>query len=211
MNDFPLIKIAIQKRGKLSGSSMEYLASLGLQFPSGTEKLMVQCANANISLITLRDDDIPEMVNRGTVDFGIVGENVLREKGTNVQVVKKLGFGKCRLVLAVPKNLQITKLRDLDGKRIATSYPWLLADYLARENIMATIVPMTGSVEITPLIDLADAICDLTQTGNTLRENNLVEIATVLQSQAVLIASPMITATSPFFTLCRSTARNNLE
>ena len=183
-------RIAIQKKGRLFEASMEYLASRGLSFPQNGRSLIVSSENADIDLIYLRDDDIPEYVSRGVADFGIVGENVLAEKGAGISVVAKLGFGECTLMIAVPEDSRIQEPSDLEGKRIATTYPKLLSDYLKREGVEAQIVPVSGSAEITPELDLADAVCDIVQTGDTLKAHGLVPVFRVMESQAVLVQSP---------------------
>src|SRR3990167_2142270 len=140
-------RIAIQKKGRLFEASMEYLASRGLSFPQNGRSLIVSSENADTDLIYLRDDDIPEYVSRGVADLGIVGENVLAEKGVALPVVAKLGFGRCKLVIAVPKNSRINDVADLAGKRVATSYPKLLKDFLTKKDVEVEIVPISGSAE----------------------------------------------------------------
>jgi len=184
------LKVAVQKSGKLYDASMKYLSSVGLTFPSKEKSLMLSSENSDIDILFLRDDDIPEYVASGVADFGIVGENVLKEKNLDLKIIKRLDFGGCSLVIAVPKKSGIKELRDLEGKRIATSYPKLLADYLRDNDVRASVTVLSGSVEITPGLDLSDAICDLVQTGETLKAHNLVPIATVMDSTAVLIESP---------------------
>src|SRR3989338_3483874 len=184
------LKVAVQKSGKLYDASIKYLSSVGLTFPSKEKSLMLSSENSDIDILFLRDDDIPEYVASGVADFGIVGENVLKEKNLDLKIIKRLDFGGCSLVIAVPKKSGIKELRDLEGKRIATSYPKLLADYLRDNDVRASVTVLSGSVEITPGLDLSDAICDLVQTGETLKAHNLVPIATVMDSTAVLIESP---------------------
>ncbi len=184
-------KIAIQKSGRLNVASQEYLSKQGLIFAENNRSLVQPCTNAPIDLLHLRDDDIPEYVSRGVADFGIVGENILRETQAQVHVVEKLGFAHCRLVIAVPKNSTIQTVQDLEGERIATSYPHLLSSFLAQNDVSAAIIPISGSVEITPELNLADAICDLVQTGTTLDAHNLKPLFTILESQALLISSPV--------------------
>lgn len=187
---FTNIRIAVQGKGRLSNHSIGFLSSLGLKFNPNGRNCLATCVNSNLDILFLRDDDIPEYVERGVSDFGIVGENVLLEKRARVNVLRKLGFGKCSLVIAAPKNSGVKKLDDLKEKRIATSYPDLLRQFLQNQRIEAEIIKIKGSAEIAPKLDLADAICDLTQTGLTLEENGLMPIATVLESQAVLIQTP---------------------
>lgn len=183
-------RIAIQKKGRLFEASMDFLLSRGLSFPQSGRSLIVSSEKADIDLIYLRDDDIPEYVSCGVADFGIVGENVLAEKSIELPVVTKLGFGKCTLVIAVPGGSRIKRPVDLEGKRIATTYPKLLSDFLKKEGVEAQVVPISGSAEITPELDLADAICDIVQTGDTLKAHGLVSVFTVMESQAVLVQSP---------------------
>jgi ATP phosphoribosyltransferase len=183
------LRIAIQKSGRLNPASVAFLNSLGLTFVPNGSALMQECTNFDLSVLLLRDDDIPEFVGRGVADFGIVGRNVILEGKSQVETVMPLGFGLCRLAVAAPEGSAIKKPEDLEGKRIATAYPYLLGEYLKQNNIKATIVSLTGSVEIAPELNLADAICDLVQTGTTLQAHNLTPIATIMESQAVLIQS----------------------
>jgi ATP phosphoribosyltransferase len=184
------ITIAIQKSGRLAESSLIFLQSLGLKFKIRDRGLTTSCSNYPVDIIHVRDDDIPEYVSYGAADFGIVGENVLYEEKASLKVVKKLGFGICSLVIAVPKDSKIKTLKDLEGERIASSYPGLLKKFLKERGVNAAIIPIQGSVEITPSLNLADAICDITQTGSTLKEQKLVPLVTILNSQAVLTESP---------------------
>ena len=163
------IIIAIQKKGRLSDASMAFLKSLGIEFAPNENYYIQKCRDRNIDLLLLRDDDIPLYVNRGIADFAIIGENMKIESGFDVEVIREFDFAKCSLVIAVPKNSSIIKPSDLEGERIATSYPQLLKTYLAKNNINATIISIAGSVEISPELNLADAICDITQTGETLK------------------------------------------
>lgn len=183
-------RIAIQKSGRLYQASMDFLTARGLKFPPNGKSLIVQCENFDIDLLLLRDDDIPEYVRAGVADFGIVGENVLAEKGIDLPVVTKLDFGRCKLMIAVPKESKVKTVQDLDEKRIATSYPKLLSEYLKKQGIEASIVPISGSTEITPELDLADAICDIVQTGSTLKAHDLVPLCVIMESQAVLVEGP---------------------
>ncbi|NIQ38527.1 MAG: ATP phosphoribosyltransferase [Proteobacteria bacterium] len=183
-------KIAVQKSGRLAEPSLNFLYSQGLEFEPNGRNLVTPCENYDIDILHLRDDDIPEYVCRSVVDYGIVGENVLYEKNVQVNVVKRLGFCHCALVLAVPEGSQVKVVEDLEGERIATSHPRLLAKFLEKSGVNAAIITIKGSVEVTPTLNLADAVCDITQTGRTLREQNLSPLITVLESQAVLIESP---------------------
>ncbi len=185
------LRIAVQSHGRLSEPSLEYLRSLGLKFKTNGRALITPCDNFSLDILHLRDDDIPEYVSREVADFGIVGENVLYEKNSRVNIIKRLGFGFCSLVIGVPDDSSIQEVADLEGERIATSYPRILSEYLKEKGVNAAIIPIEGSVEIAPSLNLADAICDLTQTGKTLKENHLVSLVTILQSQAVLIESPV--------------------
>lgn len=180
------LKIAIQKSGKLFTESEKFLQDLGLKF-SLTKKIINPCDNCNLDIILLRDDDIPEYVTQGWADFGIVGVDVLGEQNKSLIIEKQLNFGQCSLVLAVPKNSNIKTVVDLQNKRIATSYPNLAKKFLTKNNLNTEIIPLSGSVEIAPALGLSEAIIDITQTGNTLRENNLIIIENLLDSQAVLI------------------------
>ncbi len=182
------LKIAIQKSGRLSEDSVSLLKKCGVRFNHGLGKLKTESENFPLEIFFLRDDDIPEYVADAVADIGIVGENVLLETGKQVETIEKLGFGKCRLSLAVPRSFAYDSPLSLGGKRIATSYPNILADFLNQKNVTAEIHTISGSVEIAPGIGLADAICDLVSSGSTLFTNGLREVETVLQSEAVLVA-----------------------
>lgn len=187
--DNPILKIAIQKKGRLHEGSMSMLKECGIDVSNGNNQLRVQAANFPLEVFFLRDDDIPEYVQDAVADIGFVGENTVAEKNKKVSSVAKLGFGKCRLSVAVPKNGSINSLNDLNGKKIATSYPKILSSFLNKKNITASIQEISGSVEIAPRIGLADSICDLVSSGSTLFSNELEELETVLQSEAVLISN----------------------
>jgi ATP phosphoribosyltransferase len=189
------LKIAIQKSGRLHDSSMELLKDCGINVSNGGKQLRVTANNFPLELFFLRDDDIPEYVQDGVAHCGIVGDNVVQEKNKKVETVQTLGFGKCRLSLAVPKQSSIDSITDLNGLRIATSYPLVLAEYLSDNNLKSSIHEISGSVEIAPKIGLADAICDLVSSGSTLFTNELKEIATILYSEAVLISNPQLEKT----------------
>lgn len=184
------LKIALQKSGKLAEPSTALLRKCGIGFSNGLGKLRTEAADFPLEIYFLRDDDIPEYVADGVADIGIVGENVLAEDPKPVEVVERLGFGRCRLSIAVPKAFEYRELSDLTGKRIATSYPRILADFFAARSITAEIHEISGSVEIAPSIGLADAVCDLVSSGSTLFSNGLAEIETVMKSEAVLISRP---------------------
>lgn len=181
------LKIAIQKSGRLSDESLGLLKACGIRFSNGAGKLRTEALNFPLELYFLRDDDIPQYVADGVADLGMVGENVLYEKQLSLLVAARLGFGRCRLALAVPKNEAYSSVEALRGKRIATSYPSLLEKFLSEKDVKAEIHEISGSVEIAPGIGLADAICDLVSTGSTLLTNGLREVETVLQSEAVLV------------------------
>lgn len=183
------LKIAIQKSGRLSEDSVKMLRECGIRFQSGQGKLKAEAENFPLEIFFLRDDDIPEYVADAVADIGIVGENVLLEAAAkNLRTIEKLGFGKCRLSLAVPRGFKYDKATDLNGKRIATSYPRILSEFLRNQNVGAEIHTISGSVEIAPGIGLAEAICDLVSSGSTLFTNGLKEVETVLQSEAVLVS-----------------------
>ncbi|NCT76242.1 MAG: ATP phosphoribosyltransferase [Chitinophagaceae bacterium] len=180
------LKIAIQKSGRLHEDSMRLLKECGIDISNGGNKLKSAAANFPLEVYFLRDDDIPQYVEDAVADVGIVGENVVFEKKKAVDVMEALGFGKCRLSLAVDRNQAYTR-EWLNGKRIATSYPGILQTFLDQHGIKAEIHEISGSVEIAPGIGLAEAICDLVSSGSTLLTNGLREVETILQSQAVLI------------------------
>ena len=187
------IRIAVQKSGRLSEESLKLFKACGIKFESGGSKLKTVSSNFPIEFLFLRDDDIPGYVEDGVADLGVIGENVLMEHVRQVDVVKELGFSKCRLSLAIPRNEEYTDLSYFEGKNIATSYPNLTNAFLAKQGINVTTHEISGSVEIAPSIGLAEAICDIVSTGGTLLSNGLKEVATVFQSQAVLIASKQLT------------------
>lgn len=182
------LKIAVQKRGRLSEDSTNLLKKCGVEFDNGLEKLKSEARNFPLEIFFLRDDDIPEYIADGVADVGIIGENVLAETRKDVQITEKLGFGRCRLSLAVPKSFAYKSVGDFGGKRIATSYPNILRKFFSENKINAEIHTISGSVEIAPSIGLADAVCDLVSSGSTLFTNGLREVETVMRSEAVLIA-----------------------
>ncbi|MBX6380844.1 MAG: ATP phosphoribosyltransferase [Thermoflavifilum aggregans] len=182
------LKIAIQKSGRLHEDSVRLLQECGIDLQNGLNKLKTEASNFPLEAYFLRDDDIPQYVEDEVADVGIVGENVILEKEKHVQIVEQLGFGKCRLSIAIPKDQEYKGIHDLQGKRIATSYPHIVAQYLASHQVKAEIHEISGSVEIAPSIGLADAICDLVSSGSTLFMNGLREVETILHSQAVLIS-----------------------
>jgi ATP phosphoribosyltransferase len=183
------LKIAIQKSGRLNEKSVELLKNCGLNFENYKSSLISPVSNFPLEILFLRDDDIPEYVQDGIADLGIVGENVIQETEVEVSYLQKLGFGKCSLKIAVPNNNTITGLEQLNGKAIATTYPVILGKYLKKKGITSDIRTISGSVEISPGLGLSDAICDLVSTGGTLKSNGLVPFADVMSSEAVLIGS----------------------
>lgn len=182
------LKIALQKQGKIADGSTDLLRKCGIGFSNGLGKLRTEAEDFPLEIFFLRDDDIPEYVADGVADIGVVGENVLAENPKQVETVERLGFGRCRLSIAVPKNFDYNGLDDLDGKRIATSYPHILNQFFLSRSVTADIHEISGSVEIAPSIGLADAVCDLVSSGSTLFSNGLREVETVMNSEAVLIA-----------------------
>lgn len=185
-----MLRIAVQSKGRLYDETMELLGEAGIKFTAVKRTLLVSSRNFPVELLFLRDDDIPDSVATGTADIGIVGLNEVLEKRQNVEIVKNLGFSKCRLSLAVPQRFEYQGLEWFNGKKIATSYPRILEDFLQKNNIKADIHVISGSVEIAPGIGLADAIFDIVSSGGTLVSNNLVEVEAVLSSEAVLIGNP---------------------
>lgn len=183
------LKIAIQKSGRLSEKSIELIGEAGINISNGARTLVAQSQNFPIDVLYLRDDDIPQYVADSVADIGIVGENVILEKKIKVHTVKKLGFGRCRLSLAIPKSENYQDAHYFDGRKIATSYPNILKKYLKENNISAEIHVISGSVEIAPGIGLADGIFDIVSSGSTLISNGLKEVEVVLKSEAVIISS----------------------
>ncbi|MCK5730991.1 MAG: ATP phosphoribosyltransferase, partial [Draconibacterium sp.] len=188
------IKIAIQTKGRLNEDSMNLINEAGIGLTIGKRKLVSSAKNFPMDALFLRDDDIPQTVADGVADIGVVGENEMLEKQEDVVIIKRLGFSKCRLSLAIPKSLNYNGLEFFNGKKIATSYPIILKKYLAEKNINADIHVITGSVEIAPGIGLADAIFDIVSSGSTLVSNRLKEVEVVIHSEAVLIATPNLSA-----------------
>jgi ATP phosphoribosyltransferase len=183
-----IIRIAVQKSGRLSDDSLALIKECGIKFYNGTGKLKSTSTNFPIEFLFLRDDDIPGYVSDGVADLGIVGENELVEKDKDVDILKKLGFSKCRLSLAIPKGQEYTNIHYFQGKSVATPYPKILGDYLSKYNIQAEIHEISGSVEIAPSIGLAEGICDIVSSGSTLMMNGLKEVEEIFKSEAVLIA-----------------------
>ena len=184
-----MLKIAIQKSGRLSEKSRELLEECGIKFSNGTAALKSKAANFPVEALFLRDDDIPQYVEQRVADIGIIGENVVYEKKKNVRIIEQLGFAGCRLCLAIPKEQTYTGIEYFMNKKIATSYPVILNDYLQKHGIKSEVEEISGSVEIAPGIGLANAICDIVSSGSSLMANGLVEVETILKSQAVIIAN----------------------
>ena len=186
-----MITMAIQKSGRLSEKSLNLLKEAGIHLDNGSQKrLLTRARNFPLQVLYLRDDDIPESVADGVADIGIVGLNVVEEKEKQVKIVDRLGFARCRLSIAVPKQMDYTDRQQLNGLRIATSYPNILRKFLQQHNIEATIHEISGSVEVAPGIGMSDAIFDIVSTGSTLISNGLKEVETVIESEAVMIATP---------------------
>ena len=184
-----MLRIAIQTKGRLNEDTMSLLSETGIKLESAKRLLLLPAKNFPVEVLFLRDDDIPQSVADGVADVGIVGENEFAEKQKDARIVKRLGFSKCRLSLAIPKEQEYPGVGWFEGKVIATSYPRILTEYLTSKNIQAHIHVITGSVEIAPGIGLADAIFDIVSSGSTLITNHLEEVETVMKSEAVLIAN----------------------
>jgi ATP phosphoribosyltransferase len=188
------LKIAVQKSGRLSEKSLQLLEECGIKISNGERKLKAVAQNFPVEILFLRDDDIPQYVEQGVADIGILGENEVWEKDKEVNIIQQLGFAGCRMSLAIPKDEVYTDLNYFQGKRIATSYPKILIDFFAKNNITVFIEEISGSVEIATSIGLADAVFDIVSTGSTLLMNGLKEVATVTKSEAVLISNPNLTS-----------------
>lgn len=184
-----MLRIAVQSKGRLYDETMELLQEAGIKLTAVKRTLLVPSRNFPVELLFLRDDDIPDSVATGTADIGIVGLNEVLEKQQKVEVIRRLGFSKCRLSLAIPKEVKYDGIEWFNGKKIATSYPKILIDFMRERNITADVHVISGSVEIAPGIGLSDAIFDIVSSGSTLVSNNLAEVETVLQSEAVLIGN----------------------
>lgn len=184
-----MLKIAIQKSGRLHDDSIKLLKECGIELNNGNKQLKSAAWNFPLEAYFFRDDDIPQYVADGVADIGIVGENILLEKEKNIELIYKLGFGRCRLSIAVPKGMDYQSVKDLEQMKIATTYPVLLQKYCKENDINIEIHEISGSVEIAPGIGLADAICDLVSSGSTLFTNGLKEVELVLSSEAVLVAN----------------------
>ncbi|MDM9631790.1 ATP phosphoribosyltransferase [Robiginitalea aurantiaca] len=184
------IKVAVQKSGRLNEDSLRILKDCGISIDNGRDQLRASARNFPMEVFYLRNGDIPQYLKDGVVDIAIIGENVLIEKGADIPVVEKLGFSRCRVSIAVPKNVEYNSINDLEGKRIATSYPNTVLQYLNQKGVTSDLHIINGSVEIAPNIGLADAVCDIVSSGSTLFKNNLKEVEVLLQSEAVLAVSP---------------------
>jgi ATP phosphoribosyltransferase len=184
-----VLKIAIQKSGRLSEDSKRLLEECGIKFSGGISVLKTTARNFPVEVLFLRDDDIPQYVEQQVADIGILGENMVREKNKDVDIIEKLGFASCRLSLAIPREEIYTGPEFFKNKKVATSYPKILSDFFKKNNITAEIEEISGSVEIAPGIGLADAICDIVSSGSTLLTNGLHEVETILKSQAVIIGN----------------------
>jgi len=181
------LRIAIQKSGRLTDKTITLLENIGIKFDGYKNRLLVKALNFDVELLLIRDDDIPEYVQDGICDLGVVGANVTLETEADITVLQDLGFGQCRLSMASPVSKNIKSSKDLAGKRIATSYPVLTKKYFDSLGLDAKIIKISGAVEITPRLDVADAICDLVSTGGTLKTNGLREMETILKSESQLI------------------------
>lgn len=186
-NGFENLKLAIQKEGRLTEQSLQLLKNCNLDIEKFNDKLVISVRNFSLDLLFLRDDDIPEYVQDGVAEMGIVGEDVIKEAQADVKIVRKLGFGKCKLRIAIPENAELKNLAHLNHMRIATSYPNILTNFLRENQIEAKVVPISGSVEAAPSLGISDYICDLVSTGNTLKLNRLKASINVMESEAVLI------------------------
>jgi ATP phosphoribosyltransferase len=186
------LRIAVQKSGRLNEDSMRILKDIGISIDNGKDQLKAAARNFPLEVFYLRNGDIPQYLRDGVVDAAIIGENVLIEKGSDLGFIERLGFSKCKVSIAVPKESEANSLKDLSGKRIATSYPETVRKFLKEQNIDAHLHIINGSVEIAPNIGLADGICDIVSSGSTLFKNGLKEIEVLLKSEAVLAISPEI-------------------
>lgn len=188
------LKIAVQKTGRLHDESMEILKDIGISIDNGKDQLKASARNFPLEVFYLRNGDIPQYLKDGVVDAAIIGENILIEKGNGITIAEKLGFSTCKVSIAIPKSIKYNGIQDLEGKRIATSYPNTIQNYLDKNGIKANLHIINGSVEIAPNIGLADAICDIVSSGSTLFKNNLKEVEVIMKSEAVLAVSPIINA-----------------
>ncbi len=188
------LKIAIQKSGRLNEDSINLLKSCGISIVNGIDQLKVEATNFPLEVMFLRNSDIPQYLKDGVIDIAIIGSNLLYEKGEGIGVVEKLGFSKCKVSVATPKDFKYNTIKDLDGLRIATSYPNTVNKFFESKGVTVDLHQISGSVEIAPNIGLADAIVDIVSSGSTLFKNNLKEVELILKSEAVLAVSPKISA-----------------
>ncbi|MBC7605854.1 MAG: ATP phosphoribosyltransferase [Burkholderiales bacterium] len=191
-----VLKLAIQKSGRLNEDSLKILKDCGISIENGNDQLKAAASNFPLEVLFLRNSDIPQYLLDGVIDVAIVGDNLLLEKGNNIAISQKLGFSKCRVSVAVPKTFEFNSIDDLSNLRIATSYPNTVLNYFKSKKISVELHEISGSVEIAPNIGLADAIVDIVSSGNTLFKNNLKEVAVIFQSEAVLALSPKISPSS---------------
>ena len=189
-----MIRIAIQKSGRLNIDSMALLKSCGISIDNGKDQLKAAARNFPMEVFFLRNGDIPQYLRDGVVDLAIVGSNLLVEKGNDLEIIEPLGFSKCKVSIAIPKGNPFAGIHDLANKKIATSYPNTVNQFLEKKGIQADIHVISGSVEIAPNIGLADAICDIVSSGSTLFKNNLKEVIEILKSEAVLVQAPNLTS-----------------
>lgn len=189
-----MIRLAVQKSGRLNEDSLRLIKDCGISIDNGKDQLKAAARNFPMEVFFLRNGDIPQYLRDGVVDLAILGENLLAEKGTDIEVIEPLGFSKCRVSIAVPKGTAFKGIQDLQGKRIATSYPNTVKTFLKENKLKADLHIINGSVEIAPNIGLADAVCDIVSSGSTLFKNNLKEVVQIAKSQAVLVASPKISS-----------------
>jgi ATP phosphoribosyltransferase len=188
-----MIRIAIQKSGRLNTESLALLKSCGIAIDNGKDQLKASARNFPVEIFFLRNGDIPQYLRDGVVDLAILGSNTLVEKGTDLEIIEQLGFSKCRVSIALPKGITYNGVKDLAGKKIATSYPNTVKQFLKEQQIEADLHIINGSVEIAPNIGLADAICDIVSSGSTLFKNNLTEVVKILDSEAVLVQGSKLT------------------
>ena len=185
-----MIRIAIQKSGRLNDESLELLKNCGISIDNGKDQLKASARNFPVEVFFLRNGDIPQYLRDGVVDLAILGSNTLLEKGNDLNIIERLGFSKCRVSIAIPKGSKYNEISDLNGKKIATSYPNTVNQFLEKNKINADLHIINGSVEIAPNIGLADAICDIVSSGSTLFKNNLKEVIKIIDSEAVLVQAP---------------------
>ena len=189
-----MIKIAIQKSGRLNIDSLAILKKCGISIDNGKDQLKAAARNFPLEVLYLRNGDIPQYLRDGVVDLAIIGENLIHEKGKGIETIERLGFSKCRVSIALPKEVEFNNIKQLDGKRIATSYPNTVKRFFEENGIAADIHIINGSVEIAPNIGLADAICDIVSSGSTLFKNNLKEVVKIMESEAVLVQAPNLSS-----------------